>query len=276
MRQVIVTLAMACAAPALAETLTADQVVALSSAGIGDDAIIAKIRSSGTRFDLSADEMVGLKKRGVSGPVIAAMLGSGSTGGTTMSLSSPNPMDPHPAGVYLLEDWASTPTMSRIDPTMSSQAKTGGIWGYALTGGIASMSVKVAIANPTAHTHSASRKPVFFFFFDESNPSQAQTGAFLAGVVTNATSPNEFTLVHLVAKDGRREARVGSMNIGGAKTGVMDKDRIAFDYQMVRPGVYRVSPNDALPSGEYGFVHTVSGSMGAGGVAARIFDFSAG
>ena len=40
--------------------------------------------------------------------------------------------------------------MARIDPTMSSQAKTGGIFGYALTMGIASMSVKVAIAGDAA------------------------------------------------------------------------------------------------------------------------------
>jgi hypothetical protein len=262
------------AAPVYAEQVTVDQVVELSLAGLGDEAIIAKIKSSGARFDLSTDQMLSLKKLGVSGPVLAAMLTSGSTGGTTMSISSPDPMAPHPAGVYLLHGHLPKPEMKRIDPTMSSQAKTGGIIGYAFTAGIASMSVKVAIANDRANTKAFSKQPVFFFFFDESNPSAVQQGAFLAGLVTNASSPSEFSLVQLMKKEGRREARVGSMNIAGAKSGVMDKDRISFQQELVRPGVYRVTPTAPLEAGEYGFIYSFTGGMGAGGAMARIFDFS--
>jgi len=218
--------------------------------------------------------MLNLKKLGVSGPVLAAMISAGSTGGTTMSLTSPDPMAPHPAGVYLLQDYLPQPQVKRIDPTMSSQAKTGGIIGYAFTAGIASMSVKVAISNETASTKAASRKPVFYFFFDEANPNAVQQATFLAGLVTNATSPNEFSLVQLQKKDGRREARVGSMNIAGAKSGVMDKDRISFQQEMVRPGVYKVTPTAFLVPGEYGFIYSIAGGMGAGSSMARIFDFS--
>ena len=75
-------------------------------------------------------------------------------------------------------------------------------------------------------------------------------------------------------KSGRREARVGSMNIGGAKSGVMDKDRLAFTYDMVRPGVFRVNPSAALTPGEYGFIYSISGGGAAGAATARIFDFS--
>jgi hypothetical protein len=56
-----------------------------------------------------------------------------------MSLTDINPMVPHPSGVYFID--AGSSRLQRIDPTMSSQAKTGGIFGYALTMGIASMSV---------------------------------------------------------------------------------------------------------------------------------------
>ena len=73
--------------------------------------------------------------------------------------------------------------------------------------------------------------------------------------------------------------RVGSMNLGGAKSGVMDKDRIAFDYEQVAPGVFKVMPRADLGTGEYGFLYSVSagsgpGMWGGGTGGARIFDFA--
>ena len=64
------------------------------------------------------------------------------------------------------------------------------------------------------------------------------------------------------------------MNIAGAKTGVMDSDRIAFDYEMVRPGVYKVTPKQSLKPGQYGFIYAIAGAGTAGAMSARIFDFS--
>jgi hypothetical protein len=264
--------------PAMAETLTVENIITLAGAGIGDDAVIAKIKSSGNRFDLSTDQMIMLKSKGVSGPVIAAMLSNGATPAATgpvMSMDSSDPMVPHPSGVYLLSIMGSGSRMQRIDPTVTNQAKTGGIFGYALTGGIASMSIKAAIQNESARVHAQPGRPTFYFFFDESNPDTARvTTAWAAGTAATVSSPSEFTLIRLMKKDGRREARVGSANIGGAKTGVMDKDRIAFDYEMVRPGVFRVTTTEELAAGEYGFIYAIAGGGSAGAMTARIFDFA--
>lgn len=262
------------AGPLFAQVLTIDQVAELSAAGLGDEAIIAKMRRDGAVFDLSAAQMLDLKKRGVSAAVIAAMLGTGAsfaTANPTMSLISPDPMISHPAGVYVLLDGR----MQRLDATVTNQAKTGGIIGYALTAGIASMSIKAAIQNETARVSVNDARPVFYAFFDESNPEAArQNVAWASGTAATVTSPSEFTLIRLIKKDGRREARVGSVNIGGAKTGVMDKDRLAFQYDLVRPGVYRVMPREPLESGEYGFIYSLGTGGAAGALAARIFDFS--
>lgn len=80
-------------------------------------------------------------------------------------------------------------------------------------------------------------------------------------------------------KKDRRETRVGSMNLAGAKAGVMDRDRIAFDYEQVTPGVFKVMPKADLTAGEYGFLYSVSagagpGMWGNGTGSARIFDFA--
>lgn len=276
MRKLLLAAALVAATPTgayAAEKLTNDTVIALLQAGLGDEAVIAKINSSDVSFDLSTDQMILLKQKGVSGPVIAAMLKRTAPAAAVASLDAIDPMVPHPAGVYLVQDWDGTARMQRLDPTVSSQAKTGGILGYALSYGIASMHIKAAIQNETARYTAKNHTPVFYFFFDEANGQSGANTSWAAGTAATVTAPSEFTLVQLVQKKGRREAQVGSMNIGGAKTGVMDKDRLAFDYEMVRPGVYKVTPKQPLAPGQYGFIYSLTGGGGAGALTARIFDF---
>lgn len=270
---ILAAILLAAGGPAIAEKLTNDQVVGLANAGLGDEVVIAKIKASEPDFDLSSEQILSLKARGVSAPIIAAMLDrtTAKAGAPVLSVDSIDPQVPHPSGVYLVDGGK----MRRIDATMSNQAKTGGIFGYALTGGIASVSVKASIQNASARVKSSVHKPIFYFFFDESNPGLVQNAsAWSAGSAATVTAPSEFSLVRLTAKQDRREARVGSMNIGGAKTGVMDKDRLAFEYELVRPGVYKVMPSSELPTGEYGFIFSIQGGGSGGAMTAKIFDFA--
>lgn len=278
-----IALLAACASSAVqAETLTNDMVVSLVQAGLGDDAVIAKVKASAGHYALSTDDLIALKKRGVSGPVIAAMIESGAQGAVSskavFSADSPDPMVPHPSGVYMATD----ARMVRIDPTTSNQSKTGGILGYAFTGGIASLSIKAVIPNITARVRTGRARPTFYFYFDEAARGLSQAGGaslWLSGPASAITSPNEFSLIRFDVKKDRRETRVGSMNLAGAKAGVMDKDRIPFDYEQVTPGVFKVTPSSDLPTGEYGFLYSVSagagpGMWGNGTGSARIFDFA--
>ncbi len=278
-----IALLAACASSAVqAETLTNDMVVSLVQAGLGDDAVIAKVKASAGHYALSTDDLIALKKRGVSGPVIAAMIESGAQGAVSskavFSADSPDPMVPHPSGVYMATD----ARMVRIDPTTSNQSKTGGILGYAFTGGIASLSIKAVIPNITARVRTGRARPTFYFYFDEATRGLSQAGGaslWLSGPASAITSPNEFSLIRFDVKKDRRETRVGSMNLAGAKAGVMDKDRIPFDYEQVTPGVFKVTPSSDLPTGEYGFLYSVSagagpGMWGNGTGSARIFDFA--
>lgn len=265
------SLTLAISSPAHAEPLTVESVIALAKVGLGDDAIIAKIRSEKATFVLTTDQMIELKKQGVSSAVMAAMISPSAGAAVAMSMDSPDWNIPHPSGVYALSGEAGSARMTRIDPTVSSQAKTGGIWGYALTGGLASMSVKVAIANESARIITGG-SPHFYMFFDESN-NQAAASSMSSGSNAAATSPAEFTLIRLMKKDGRREARVGSANIGGSKVGVMDKDRLAFTHEMLRPGVYKIDV-PTLPPGEYAFVFPITGGGTSGAMTAKLFDFS--
>lgn len=287
MRKFFITAAMFaafCSAPAVAETLDNSKVVDLTKVGLGEEAVIAKIKSSATQFDVSTEALIALKNAGVSSPVIAAMIeasnGANVSANATVSSDSPDPRVPHPSGVYLLADWLAPPKMQVIDPTTSNQTKTGGFLGYALTGGIASMSFRTVVPNAHARTTTQQARPTFYFYFDQAGRSLSNGGSSAIWSAGAVTSPNEFSLVRFKVKDDRREARVGKFNIGGAKSGVMDEDRIPMIYTAIVPGVYEVKPDRDLPVGEYGFIYSSSsggggiGLAGVGAMTSRIFDFS--
>ncbi len=265
---------LAFSAPAAAETLTNDDVLALLEAGLGEEAVIAKIETSDSNFVTDTQTLLAMRAKGVASPVIAAMV-KRANGTVRFDDASPDPTVPHTTGFYILVETEGSAKMLKIDPIASTQVKTGGVFGYALTGGIASASLKAVLPGGTAARQTSNRRPTFYVFFDVSGN---QSPVFSTGFGSAIVSPNELSLVDLVEKKGRREARVGSINIGGSKTGVMDKDQISFSYEQVAASVFKVTPDRDLAAGEYGFIFALGGGAGpgaSGGVAgARVFDFT--
>lgn len=260
---------------AQAETLRNADVVALLEAGLGEEAVIAKIETTESDFQTDTQTLLALRSQGVPSAVIAAMV-KGENATIKFDDSSSDPSVPHTPGFYILDEYSAQPQMSKIDPIASTQTKTGGILGYALSGGIATASVKAVIPGASAKRQTSKSRPVFYVFFDPPGPSQS--AVFSTGFGNAIQSPNEFSLIDLVEKKGRREARVGSLNIAGAKTGVLDKDQVPFSYEQISQYVYKITPDANLEPGEYGFLFALVGGSGpglSGGVAgARIFDFA--
>jgi hypothetical protein len=268
-----VILALAASAPARAETLTDDSVVAMVKAGLGAETIIAKIRATPNTFDLSTAQLIALKQAGVPDAVIAAMLNTSAPVGVAskaavIDSTSPDPQAPHASGIYVLESDQTPPRMQMIDATISNQTKTTGILAYAFTYGLAPMQMKTVIPNASARVHTAPGRPIFYFYFDQAN-SSLSVGGWLPGA---ATSPSEFSLVRFDVTDGHREAVLGQVAVTGVKTGVMDKARVAFNYDAVAPGVFKVTPTADMSPGEYGFVYSIGSATGVGGT--KIFDFA--
>ncbi len=71
---IILQLLMIAAVPGQAETLTNNDVIEMTRAGMGNDLILKKINESGQNFDTSAKAIIELKKAGVADAVIAAMM----------------------------------------------------------------------------------------------------------------------------------------------------------------------------------------------------------
>jgi hypothetical protein len=262
MKIALTAIAIAFSTPVAAETLNNDSVLTLLDAGLGDEVVIAKIKSSQSSFELSTDTVIKLKQRGVSGPVIAAMItASAAVALTEMSLDSPDPMVPHPSGVYL----AGVDKMTRIESTTTRQARTSGMLGAVLTSGLSGMRIKAGINGSSASVSTKEARPTFYFYFDQAAQGLGASG----GAVT---SPQEFSLIRFEAKKDKREAVIGSVGLGGTKSGLRDKDQRDFEVTQVKPGVYKIIPTLALDAGEYGFI---SGGVGSGANATfRVFDFN--
>jgi hypothetical protein len=264
----------AAAAPSASagELLTDDTIITLVRAGLGPDTVVAKINASRGSYDTSTSALIRLKQANVPDEVIAAMVNRSKSpvmANAMLDNSSPDPMAPHSPGIYLL-DARGAGQMLRMDATVSNQTKTSNILGYALTAGLlSSAKVKTVIPNATARVHAADSRPVFYFFFNQSN-TLASLGDFSSGFTAAASSPNEFSLIHLDKKKDHREAVIGSVAFASLKSGISDKARIAFSYDEIAPGIFKVTPSANLPAGEYGFVYSVSGSD----KSARIFDFA--
>lgn len=258
---------------AATETSNDETVISLVKAGLGPEAVIAKINSSAGAYDTSTASLIRLKQAGVPDAVIAAMLNRSKSpvlANGVANNASPDPLTPHAPGIYLL-DRTATSRMVRIDATASNQMKTSNALGFAFSYGLSSMKMKTVIPNAVARASSTERRPSFYFYFDQGGPL-ASVSQFGSSFSPMAASPNEFSLIRFDQKKDHREAAIGSYSLGGVKSGVSDKARVAFTYDDVAPGVFKVTPTADLQPGQYGFLSSVGAGAGMG-MMARIFDF---
>lgn len=266
------------------EVLTNENVVSMTRAGLNASIIVSKIRASKTSFDTSTDELIRLKREKVADQVIDAMVQASSgaaaeasrVGAGDVTKTDPNdPLAPHEAGIYLMQEAGGQRSMLQLEPSVYTQAKSGGMWKSAMTYGIAKVKSKAVLSNSDARLQVNTPQPVFYFYFEVKNSGLSNSGNTWTGA---STSPNEFVLVQMEEKKNSRELTVGQFNAFGAQSGTLDKYARAFDYEKVAPGVYKVTPRLPLTDGEYGFFYGGSapiatyGYFGAAG-GPKVFDF---
>lgn len=290
-RQAILTLLMLCAVVVIdaqaqeskpaQEILTNDSIIQMTRAGLSSAITINKLRASRTNFDLSIAELMRLKRERVSDAVIQAMQEPTDTPplasearrsdsndrreGPTRKLPNNVPL-PEESGIYLIGGSAGQRQLTQLEPSVYSQAKTGGMFKSAMTYGIAKIKTKAVLATPQARLQVNEPRPVFYFYFDVRNSSLSGPAYAFFGPTT---SPNEFVLLKMDAKKNTREVIIMQANMFGAQSGTMDKYAHAFDYEKLAPGIYKVTPRSDLPPGEYCFAYA---SQIAAGFS-KVFDF---
>lgn len=264
------------------EVLTNETIITLTKAGLSPTIIVNKIRTSKTKFNVSTEELLKLKKENVADDVVNVMLQTADTKAkeaevaNTPAPANPNdPTAPHDSGIYLLKENDNTKVMIQMDPSVYTQAKSGGFFKSAMTYGIAKVKSKAVLAGRQANLQMDNAKPVFYFYFDTKSAGLSSAGNVYQGV---SVSPNEFVLVKMDVKKNSRELVVGQFNSFGASSGALDEFVQPFDYEKVAPGIYKVTPKKDLKEGEYGFFYggttplATYGYFGAVG-GSKIFDF---
>jgi hypothetical protein len=246
------------------ETLTNGSILELQKMNLGDGVILEKIRTSKCDFDVTIDGLRQLKEAKVSDAVIQAMISAKSSAsavnGLTVATGDPNdPNAPHAAGVYLYEEANGQKKMTKLMGESASISGGGGPFGGSQRAVLSGLNAKLQLTV---------RRPVFYMYLGKGGENQ------LVGGMT----PAQLPLVQLDLKDNKktqiRSVVIGS-HAGGPwsssmKAGIEEKFKRPFDEQEMSPGVYRVTPQNDLTDGEYGFVHVSGGFAMAEG---QIFCF---
>ena len=260
------------------EVMTNDEVITLSKAGLNQSIIVNKIRTSKTNFDMSTDALIKLKKAGISDEIVNAMLeaksgrtvttNSGGNSSENRASGDPNdPMSPHGYGIYLYEEKDGARKMTQIQPTVSAQNRTGGIFTSQLTYGIGKVKTKANLPGRNSKLQITETKPTFYFYLDK-NSGGLNTSSGIP------STPQEFALVRFNIRSDNREVTIGKANVFGAKGGLSDEYVVQFNAEDLGNGVFKITPTAELKKGEYGFFLINSGNSNASSaVGSKFFDF---
>lgn len=261
------------------QSMNNEAVIKMVKAGLADPIVISTIQSAAGQYDISSDGLIALKNAGVDDAVIAAVVSKKAGPGMTYTSAPANPDDPnatHEAGIYIYDAArAADHKMIELDPSVYSQAKTGGALATAYTYGIVKAKAKAIIRSAHSNARVTDPNVSFYFFFEQTSAGLSHASS--SGGTT--TTPNEFTLLRFDIKGDTRETVIGKYNAYGSQSGNDDKAIVSFSFEKIRPGVYKVTPKAPLSPGEYGFVSAsgtaVVGFFGAAMTSSgsHVFDF---
>jgi hypothetical protein len=229
------------------EVLTNDSVIQMVKGGLPEAVVVAKIKSTATKFDLKTDSLVALKKAGVSDKVLEAMVaaGSGSASPTTAMPAAPGPAVA--AGALKNQDVIYQLVAGKFVEMFATSAN--------LETNMAFFQSKseVVLEGKKAQFRTTEKQPVFLSTY----------------------SSTDAPLVRLKQGDDHndRNLKIGSgafMPFGGTqKMGVRNEDKIAVSIERDPRGFYKVTPSAPLVPGEYGFILATGFGAGSG----KIYDF---
>jgi hypothetical protein len=229
------------------EVLTNDSVIQMVKAGLPEAVVIAKIKSTSSKFDLKTDSLVSLKKAGVSDKVLEAMVAAGSGSAPTTGAMPAPPAPAMAAGALKNTDVIYQLVAGKYVEMFATSAN--------LETNMAFFQSKseVVLEGKKAQYRTTDKQPVFLSTY----------------------SSTDAPLVRLKQGDDHndRNLKIGSgafMPFGGTqKMGVRNEDKIPVTIERDPRGFYKVTPSAALPPGEYGFILATGFGAGSG----KIYDF---
>jgi hypothetical protein len=206
------------------ETVTNQTVIDLTKAGLSNYLIISKINTSSVKFDLSSNALVGLKKQGVKDDVIAAMMNK--ENGTPASHQNAST----PAGDLTAINHVHGLINGKLQPLERQHAE-------------AILKLKALGYGGTSQVFNIEGKtsPIRI--------SKADAAKFR--INTGGVAP-ELALYKCIIKGNKRQAE--GLRTNAIQARMTGKDLVAFNITQVKEGVFELTPEKPLASGEYFFI----------------------
>lgn len=228
----------ALAGPAAADVVTNKDVLSLLEAGMSEDVILELIASGTPKFDTSSKALIRLKEKGASPTILKAMMQNRDN---SASSSGPSSKSVHAGGlnpeeVVMVLDGKEA-QMQYIVPGLRTAARALGF------GGIATYAVLQG-------ERAQKRLPA------SSQPE------FVVSVPKNAQAPNYLTLANFAARNNQTREVLTGGGFMSYTTGI-HRDRVIpvtteqlANQSRAKDGfiLYRVKPENPLPTGEYALV----------------------
>ena len=255
----------------LSKRITDRDIIDMTTLGLSDDVIIAKIRAAaagGTlQFDTSVDGLKELKAAKVSDEVIKVMINPAPPAAQVVVAATPISNDPNlpppEVGVY----WKNGNAFVLVEGQAISQSKVGGKAGSMFTYGLRNEHWDAYLNGPQSKNVINDRQPIFYLY------------------VPDGASSSDFVLISLEKKDNRREFQIGSFGgITGGKSGVKRDKEVAFTSEHAGIRTYKIKLDAAMQPGEYAFFMgtgqsstmaggQTGGARSGGAAAGRVYDF---
>lgn len=240
------------APPLTPKTLSVDDIVKMSKAGISEDVIIQKIKKGGQAFDLSPDQMIELKNAGVNDKVVQAMLDPNKPDVAPAAAATKPASDlPDEMGVYMKRQGDAT--WSELMPEVINW-KTGGYMKSWASNGIVKGDVNGHLNGKTSST------------------AASTTTQFMV-VAAEGVAITEYQLLKLRENSDNREFRTMTGGVFHSSGGA-SRDQVQFTGKKVAPRHFLIELSSTLKPGEYGFLPPgAQASTNAAGSTGKIYSF---
>jgi hypothetical protein len=235
------------------EVMTNETVIQMVKAGFSESVILAKMRSSQTKFDTRTEALIALKQAGTPEKVMQAIIGGGAPPASAPAASAPAAAGPSAAV-------APAPQGSHRGPiyhvSSGKQVELIGISGDIETSRAPFSGRKTELVLPgnKAKYRTSDKQPVFL----------------------SSSEPADVPLVKLDPGKNDRNLRVSSSFRAGpysgssSQRGIRAEDRVDVEAERDNRGFFRIRPRAPLAPGEYAFVITRSyGTIPVG----TVYDF---